>query len=199
MTVFIQIGIAACIVIYASIYLIGMWRGHVRPVMATWLFFTLATVLSFITDYSQTGTAGLAANSFNIFDTVACTTIFIVTLFQPAVRKQFNTLEKWCIGAVVIVFVCWLLSDQNVLAHLSIQIILFIAYIPTMTHLLHAAHNTESLWSWTFDCLASILGFTVALRTVDLLPLVYTGRSILCTGLVVVLILRLKWRNTSST
>lgn len=60
-----------CIIIYVSIYLVGIKNGKVKPVLATWLFFVLATILSFVTGFKQTGVDGLLADAFNIVDTFA--------------------------------------------------------------------------------------------------------------------------------
>ena len=184
-----------CIATYLVIYLSGIRSGKVKPTLSTWVFFAFAGVLSFITDFRETGAQGLFANSYNILDTsgVFATLIFIV-LFQKNINTKFNKLEKWCLVAVIIVGILWLLSGQNVLAHLSIQLILFISYIPMFVHLWKAKENTESLSMWSIDSVASAVGSINPIVNRYLLSTVYGLRSALSTFLTVLLILRLKYK-----
>ena len=186
----------ACIIIYVSIYLVGIKKGNVKPVLATWLFFVLATILSFITDFRQSEVSGLLADAFNIVDTFATLVIFLVIVFNKDTNKSFNKFEKGCLFAVFAIFILWLVSGQNILAHLAIQAILIIAYLPTLIHLWKAEKNTESLSMWSFDSAASALGTVEPLRTMTLLPLVYGIRAVVSTLAVIVLIIRLKIRNS---
>ena len=187
----IQLGIVACIAGYACIYIVGIKRGKVKPVLATWLFLALATILSFITNYSESGLSGLLANSYNIIDTIASLLIFSFVFTRKHIRKTFTRFEKGCIGAVIVVFVAWLLSGQNVLAHLCLQAILVIAYLPTLVHLWNAKENTESVTTWSLNAVAAILGVVEPIRMGAILPIVYGVRSILSCIAVVALSLRL--------
>lgn len=193
-----QIIMTLCIIAYASIYLVGIRKGTVKPVLATWLFLTLATVLSILTDYKESGISGLLSNAFNIIDTLAVTTIFIVILFRKDSRKTFNKFEKGCLYAVTIIFIAWIVTGQNVLAHLAIQAIMVIAYLPTLFHLWNATENTEALGTWVFDFTASVFGVIEPLKVMAFLPLVYGFRSIISTLAVIVLILRLKYKKKTT-
>lgn len=183
-----------CIIVYVAIYLVGIKNGSVRPVLATWLFFSLATILSFFTNYRETGLAGLSANAFNMVDTFATFIIFLFVVLKKDTNRKFNKFEDGCLFAVFLIFIVWLLSGQNVLAHLSIQAILVVAYLPTLFHLWKAEKNTESLSMWSFDSLAAMLGTIEPLRTLTFLPLVYGIRAVLSTWAVIVLILKLKYK-----
>jgi hypothetical protein len=194
MKVFIQITMITCIIVYSSIYLKGIKKGTVKPILATWIFLSAATILSFITDFAESGTSGMLANSFNIIDTIATVFIFSFVLSRKDTRKKFSTFEKVCLGAVILIFLMWLISGLNILAHLAIQFILVVAYLPTFVHLWKSTQNTESLGMWSFDCLASALGTIEPVRVMAFLPLVYGIRSILSTIGVIALILRIKYR-----
>jgi hypothetical protein len=191
-----QILMVICIIIYVSIYLVGIKKGSVKPVLATWLFFVLATILSFVTDFRQSGVSGLWADAFNIVDTFATLIIFLVIIFNKNTNKSFNKFEKGCLVAVFAIFILWLASGQNILAHLAIQAILVIAYLPTLIHLWKATENTESLSMWSFDSAASALGTIEPLRIMAFLPLVYGIRAVISTLAVIVLIIRLKYKKT---
>lgn len=192
-TLLIQVAVVVCIGIYVAVYLVGIKQGTVKPILATWAFFAFATVLSFLTDFAQTGRAGVAANLFNIIDTGASCTIFVVLLCKKDIRKSFTVFEKICISMVAVVFIGWIFSGQNIAAHLAVQAIMVIAYLPTLVHLWNAQKNTESLTMWSFDSLASVLGLIEPIKAHSLLPIVYGARSTISTFLVILLILRIKY------
>ena len=193
---FIQIAIIAFILAYSSIYLISIKRGTVKPVLATWLFISVATILSFVTNFYESGLQGLLANSYNIVDSVASILIFAFVLSRKDIRKNFTSFEKGCLGAVVLVFVAWLLSGQNVLAHLCLQAILVIAYLPTLVHLWNAQTNTESITTWSLNAFAAIFGVIEPVKTGAILPIVYGVRSILSCLAVIILSVRLQLGKT---
>lgn len=191
-----QFIMTACIVIYVSIYLVGMKKGTVRPILATWLLFSLATVMSVITDYRESGIHDLLANSFNIVDTLACLVVLTILLvFKKYQRGTFTTFEKICLYAVGIVFIAWLISGQNIVAHLAIQAILLVGYIPTWVHLWRTRKNTESLGMWFFDFAASAIGLIAPIQQGALLPIIYGVRATLSTLVVIILVFRLEYRN----
>lgn len=165
-----------------------------RPILATWLLFAFATLLSFLTDYAEAGLPGFYANFYNIADTIVTFGIFLVVVSNKNTRKEFTVFEKCCLGAVSIIFVFWAVSRQNIAAHLAIQLILVIAYLPTLLHLWQSKKNTESLSMWIFDCLASFFGTIEPLRLVAPLPLIYGIRSVISTFAVVVLVIRVRCR-----
>lgn len=187
-----------CIIVYLSFYLVGIKKGKVKPILATWIFILFATLLSIITNFKQSGVNGLFSNAYNIVDAFATLTIFLVVLFNKETRRGFTFFEKWCLSIVVFIFIVWTITGQNILAHLSIQAIMVVAYLPTVVYLWKATKNTESLGKWSFSFLASILGLIEPVKTLDLLPLVYGVRSAISTLTVVILILRLNNKNSLS-
>ncbi|HEV7424174.1 MAG TPA: hypothetical protein VGO21_03210 [Candidatus Paceibacterota bacterium] len=189
-----EIIISICVISYGIITIVGIQRGTVKPVLASRIFFLLALFLSALTDFRQTGVHGLLSNTFNLVDTLSSFAIVLFTLFHKDTRKKFTKFEKICLGAVIFIFLGWIISKENILAHLSVQVILVIAYLPTLIHLWKSSQNTESLGAWSLDLFASLLSIIEPLRTMDLLPLVYGIRSIISTFAVIILILRIKFR-----
>lgn len=186
-----------CVLAYTIIYLVGIKNGKVKPVLATWIFFAFATLLSLVTNFKESGVTGLLANSYNVVDTLSVFIICGVILFRKDSRKIFNMFEKRCLGAVVFVFIAWIISGQNILAHLAVQVILVIAYLPTLVQLWKATENTESVGMWSTNCAASLFGLVEPIKTMAFLPIVYGSRSVISTFIVTVLILRLKYKNKS--
>jgi len=191
---FPQIIIALCGISYAGIYIVGIKNGTVKPILATRVFLLFALVLSFLTNYSQTGVHGLMANTLNIVNALAVFATFFATLLNKDTRKKFTGFETICLFAVVLIFLMWIISKQNILANILVQIILVVAYLPTIIHLWKSPRNTESLGAWSLDLVASFFGMIEPLRTIDLLPIIYGIRSIVSTIIVIFLILRLKLR-----
>jgi hypothetical protein len=193
--VLIQMLTTLFVITDTSIYFIGIQRGKVKPVLATRLLFSVALTLSTFTTFRETGFPGVASNILNIADMFSVVFIMIVILLRKDTNWVFTKLEKTCLTAVLFIFVIWLITNQNVIANLLVQMILVVAYMPTWMHLWNTQRNTESLSAWTFDFLASGLGIITPLQTMDFLPIVYGIRSVISTFLVVILILRLKYRN----
>lgn len=180
------------IVIYCGIYLHGIFKGKIKPILSTWLLLLFATILSFLTDYKETGRDGLFSNAFNMIDGFATLSIFLVVLFYKDTRKKFSLFEKRCLFATFLIFIFWIISGENILSHLAVQVILVIAYFPTIIHLWHAKKNTESLSMWTINCVAAAFGTIEPIRSMSLLPLVYGLRAVVCTLTVALLVFRLK-------
>ena len=196
---FIQGVIIASVAMYASIYLSGILRGSVKPVLATWTFLSIATILSFITNFSESGMQGVLANSYNMIDSIATLVIFSVVLCKKGLRKTFTLFEIGCVAAVCLVFIAWIFSGQNVLAHLCLQIILVIAYIPTLVHLWYATEVTEPLSTWSLNVVAALFGLIEPAKSRALLPLAYGIRSIVSCLAIILLTLRLRLRKSRAT
>lgn len=193
---FPEIAMALCVIAYAVVYIVGIKRGKVKPILATRIFLLSAILLSALTNYRQSGINGLLTNALNIVDVFATLSIFLFSVFNKNTRKKFTKFEKTCLSVVIIIFLIWIISGQNILAHLSIQAILVVAYLPTVIHLWKSSENTESLGAWSFDFIASVIGIIEPLKNMDLLPLVYVTRSITSTFVVIILVLRIEWNNS---
>lgn len=130
----------------------------------------------------------------NIVDFLSVLATFFAMAMSKNQRREFTKFEKICLYFVIVIFLIWIISGQNILANILIQIILVIAYLPTLIHLWQSQKNTESLSAWSLDFLASIFGMIAPLQTMALLPLIYGVRSTISTFFVMVLILRIKFR-----
>jgi hypothetical protein len=189
-----QIIIFACVFASTLIYINGIRNDTVKPILATRIFLLLAFFLSALTNYRQTGTNGLWANMFNIADVLSVLATFIAMAFSKKSRTKFTKFEKICLYFVILIFLMWIVSGQNILANILIQVILVIAYLPTVVHLWKSEENTESLSAWSLDFFASIFGMIVPLLMMDFLPLIYGIRSTICTFAVIALIWRIKFK-----
>jgi hypothetical protein len=187
-----------CVLASTLIYIKGIRNNTVKPILATRVFLLLAFSLSALTNFKQTGIHGLWANMFNIADVLSILATFIAMAKSKNNRTKFTKFEKICLYIVILIFLMWIVSGQNILANILIQIILVIAYLPTLIHLWKSEENTESLSAWSLDFLASIFGMIMPLMVMDFLPLVYGVRSTICTFAVIALILRIKFREAKA-
>jgi len=192
----IHILIVSCVVIYSGIYVRGIYKGNAKPVLATWLFFSIATTMSFFANFNITGGKGLSANFFNLVDSFSVVTIFIIILFRKDTRKTFTVFEKYCVGAVITVFAVWLLVGKDFLTHIVVQIILVIAYLPSLVKLWKSKNNTEPLATWVFNFFASAFSLIIPIRSGDTLPIVYGIRATVSTLVMSLFILRNKYLNS---
>jgi hypothetical protein len=190
-----QIIIFFCVGISTLIYVRGIKNDTVKPILANRVFLLLAFLLTFLTSYNQTGTYGLMADMFNIVDILSVLITFFAMAFSKNNRTKFTKFENICLYFVILIFLIWIISRQNILANVLIQIILVIAYLPTFIHLWKSQENTESFGAWSLDFFASIFGVIIPLQTMDLLPLIYGIRSTISTFIVIILILRIKFRD----
>ena len=173
----------------------GIKNNTVKPILATRIFLLLAFSLTALTNFRQTGIHGLWTNMFNIMDVLSILATFIAMAFSKKNRTRFTKFERICLYAVILIFLMWIVSGQNILTNILIQIILVIAYLPTVVHLWKSELNTESLSAWSLDFIASIFGMITPLLVLDLLPLIYGIRSTICTLVLILLILRIKFRD----
>jgi len=189
-----QIIIVACVFTQTFIYTRGIKNNTVKPILATRVFLVLAFSLTFLTSYRQTDTHELLANTLNIVDILSVLITFFAMSMSKNQRRKFTKFENICLYFVILIFLMWIITKQNILANILIQIILVIAYLPTLIHLWKSREKTESLNGWSLDFLASIFGMIAPLQTMDLLPLIYGIRSTVSTFAVTVLILRIKFK-----
>lgn len=196
MDLIINILITVCIIVYFLIYIRGILKGTAKPVLATWLFFSVATAISFFANYHITGSKGIAANFFNLIDSVSVITIFFFILFRKDTRKTFDRFEKYCIGAVIGILIVWLLSGKDFMTHVAVQLILVVAYLPSLYKLWKSRDDSEPLGTWLFDFFASVLSIIIPIRNLDTLPIIYGIRSTISTLLMTILILRNKKMKT---
>jgi hypothetical protein len=85
----------------------------------------------------------------------------------------------------------WVISQQHVVSHVSIQVILVIAYFPVISRIWKSNENTESFAAWIGLFLAPLLSSKGVLATI------YSLRAIISTSVLLALMVRaeLKQRN----
>lgn len=187
------LSLAAVVAINAFILVRYVWlirKKRIQPALAMWVFFTIAVVGSFVTYLSD--------GAFSPFDNILNTSdIALVGLVSVAIwiwgdkSSRFSRFDLGCLGAVLAILVFWGFTRQHAAAHLSIQAILVIAYFPVVKRIWQADRNTESFAAWIGMLLAAALSL---LSSKGWLATVYAVRAVVCTGSLLILMLRARRR-----
>jgi hypothetical protein len=188
-----EISIAAVIAINLFIGIRYCWlirAQKIRPALAMWTFFTIAVAGSLVT-YLSEGDFNLLDNILNSTDLLLVLSVSTAILVYGDRSTRFSRFDRGCLIAVLAIVVFWVFTQNHAVAHLSIQAILIIAYFPVVKRLWTADENTESFAAWIGMCLAPAISLLSSRGT---LARVYSLRAILCTGALLLLMLRVEWR-----
>jgi len=167
-------------------YVVLLRRGSIRPALAMWVFFTIATVGSLAT-YLAEADYSLLDNILNTSDIVLVSFVSIAIWIYGDHSTRFTRFDLGCLAAVLGILVAWILSNQHVVAHAAIQLILVTAYLPVIRRLWRAERNTESYVMWVGLAIAPLFSL---LSSQGILATVYAVRASLCPALLLLLMIR---------
>jgi hypothetical protein len=171
-------------------YVWAIRRGRISPALAMWVFFTIAVVGSLLT-YLAEGDFGLLDNILNTADLALDGGVAIAIALWGDRSTRFSRFDLGCLGAVLAIIIVWAFTRQHAAAHSAIQLILVIAYLPVVKRLWRSDRNTESFVMWIGLMLAPVFSLLSSKGT---LATVYAVRAIVCTGALMLLMLRTEWR-----
>ena len=187
------LSISAVVTINLLIGLRYVWllrKKKISPALAMWVFFTIATVGSLLT-YLGEGQFGLLDNILNTADIVLVAGVAVAILLYGDRSTRFTRFDLGCLGAVLVIIAVWAITQEHVIAHSAIQAILVIAYFPVVRRMWTTNRNTESFSMWIGLMLAPVFSL---LSSKGLLATVYAVRAIACTGALLLLMIRLEWK-----
>ncbi len=170
------------------------WHGDIHPVLTTWILFWVAVLLSFST-YWSSEKHSIIGNIGNAVDVVAVTTnLSCIVLLGRQTRFRFTPTEIACLAACGIILVVWRLSRQHVVSNLALQVVMTVAYIPTIVQLWGASTNSESIVTWSLIWLAGVLSFIPAIIDRDRLAIAYATRATIMVTVLIGLMVRIALR-----
>ena len=179
-----------------TIYCVQVRRGKIRPVLATWVIFSVANILSLLSYFSD------GSKPHTIVDAAAnivwafASTISLVFVYRWHVgERRFEPAHLWCLGAAFVATLFWALSNDAFAANIAFQCVMVAAYVATCHRLWGAVENTEPVSAWLAGLAASMTGAVAPLLHGDTLGVIYNVRGIVCTLAALFLMLRLKIRN----
>ncbi|MFH1766698.1 MAG: hypothetical protein ABH826_01240 [Patescibacteria group bacterium] len=188
------LAVAGLMLVFCLRYAWLTWQSEIRPVLATWLLFCLATSLSFAT-YWSTKKRSVVGNIGNFIDVVSTSSILVsIVLLSADSLLEFNLFEIGCLVAAILILIAWLISKWHVIANFAFQGVMLVGVFPTLYHLWSATKNTESLFAWILATLASFISLIPAIIDRDKIAIVYATRACVIVTAVMALIIRLEIR-----
>jgi len=187
--------VCAINLVIGLVYIAQIRRGQIRPALAMWVFFTIATVGSLLT-YLAEGDFSPWDNILNSADFFLVLSVSIAILLHGDRSTRFNRFDIGCLIAVILILICWILTRQHVIGHSAIQLILVIAYFPVIKRLWRTPRNTESYVMWVGLMLAPIFSL---LSSKGLLATVYAVRSMVGPALLLLLMGWKAWQRRRAT
>jgi hypothetical protein len=187
-----EISIFAVVLITLAImirYILLLVRKEIKPVLAMWLFFSVAIVMSLIT-YRSEGGYGLLDNIMNTVDLIYVVTVSIAIFLFGDRDSRFSRFDKGCMVAVGIILLFWIFTQNHRLTNILMQVILVIAYFPVVKRLLESKENTEPFSVWIGMLLAPSIALLSSKGT---LATIYSVRAIICVSALLLLMLRIEF------
>jgi hypothetical protein len=188
---FVAIAVSAINLFIAASYFWLMLKKRSKPALAMWLFFSLAVAMSLVT-YLKEGNYGFWDNALNTTDLFLVVFVTICILIFGDKSTRFNRFDTWCLVAVVLIILFWVISQNHLLTNLGIQLILVIAYFPVVRRMLKTNENTEPFIVWIALMIAPVISL---ITSKGALAAIYAIRAIACTGLLLALMVRIEVKN----
>jgi len=173
-------------------YCILTYKKKIKPALAMWAFFSIAVTMS-LTTYMANDNFSIWDNILNTTDLIMVTAVAIIIYFFGDNSSKFSRFDKLCLIAVIFITLFWFVTKTHFLSHLMIQTVLVIAYFPVIKRLWQSKENTEPFSVWILMMIAPIFALQ---SSKGILATVYSGRAIVSTGLLIILMLRVEYINS---
>ena len=163
-----------------------IWKKRIKPALAMWVFFSIAVGGSLVT-YLSSGDYSLLDNILNTSDLVLVVIVSVFVFIFGDRSTRFNSFDIGCLVAVLGIMAFWLISQHHVVSHVSIQVILVIAYFPVINRIWKSNENTESFAAWIGLFLTPCISL---LSSKGILATIYSLRAIISTSILLALMVR---------
>ena len=170
-----------------------IWKKRIKPALAMWVFFSIAVGGSLIT-YLSSGDYSLFDNILNTSDLVLVVIVSVFIFIFGDRSTRFNRFDIGCLVAVLGIVAFWLIFQHHVVSHVSIQVILVIAYFPVISRIWKSNENTESFAAWIGLFLAPCISL---LSSKGILATIYSLRAIISTSILLALMVRAELKQSS--
>ena len=170
-----------------------IWKKRIKPALAMWVFFSIAVGGSLVT-YLSSGDYSLLDNILNTSDLVLVVIVSVFVFIFGDRSTRFNRFDIGCLVAVLGVMAFWLISQHHVVSHVSIQVILVIAYFPVINRIWKSNENTESFAAWIGLFLTPCISL---LSSKGILATIYSLRAIISTSILLALMVRAELKQSA--
>jgi hypothetical protein len=158
-----------------------------------WVFFSIAVGGSLVT-YLSSGDYTLLDNILNTSDFVLVVIVSVFVFIFGGRSTRFNRFDIGCLVAVLGIMAFWLISQHHVVSHVSIQVIMVIAYFPVISRIWKSNENTESFAAWIGLFLTPCISL---LSSKGVLATIYSLRAIISTSILLALMVRAELKQSA--
>ncbi len=186
--------IVAVLAINIAINLRYCYQIHtkeVEPALAMWLFFVIAVGISLATYLAEANFKPID-NILNTSDLAMVFIVMVFVFFRGAQSSRFTRFDYGCLMAVMLVVVFWIFTRNHFITNIAVQTIMVIAYFPVVKRMLTERKNTESFSVWS--AMFVVAGVSL-FSSKGSLATIYAIRAMICTGLLLLLMLRIEYLN----
>jgi len=171
-----------------SRYIYLLYHKKISPSLAMWTFFSLAVGISLFTYFAE-GDHSISDNILNFTDLILVVSVSIAILIWGDISTRFNRFDVGCLAAVIAIIAFWAITNNHVMANYSVQSIMVISYFPVLGRMANQKKNTEAFSVWIMMLLAAAISL---FASKGWLASVYAIRAVLCTGTLLLLMLRIE-------
>lgn len=189
--IFINIIVSVTNVIILVRYIYLLYKKEISPSLAMWTFFSLAVGISLFTYFAE-GQHAISDNILNFTDLIMVVSVTLAIVIWGDVSTRFNRFDVGCLLAVAGINIFWILSDNHIVTNYAVQSIMVISYFPVVKRMAHQKKNTEAFSVWIMMFVAAGISL---LASEGWLASVYAIRAMVCTGALLLLMLRIELKS----
>jgi len=184
----INITVSAINIVILARYLFLLYRKKISPSLAMWTFFSLAVGISLFTYFAE-NQHNINDNILNVTDLILVVSVSIAILIWGDTSTRFNRFDVGCLVAVLAILAFWVISKNHVITNISVQSIMVISYFPVLARMLKQKKNTEAFSVWIMMLVAAGISL---FASEGWLASVYAIRAVVCTGALLLLMVRVE-------
>jgi len=182
------------------IYTIGILSGSINPTVPSWGIITVAVTVVYSAFVAKQRRLVDPGNVSNTADIVLVWTMFpMVLVWGQGDNMAWKLRDLLCALAAIAVIVYWAKNwtkkGNHTRAHLAMQGVMTLAFLPLFNNLWQADANPESFLYWRLVLFAEAIGVLVARKHESVLPAVYCARATLMALITLALMLRIEFLN----
>ena len=169
-------------------YIYLLYHKRISPSLAMWTFFSLAVGISLFTYFAESH-HNISDNILNFTDLILVVSVSVAILVWGDKSTRFNRFDVGCLLAVMAILVFWIISSNHVVTNYAVQSIMVISYFPVYARMSSQKQNTEAFSVWMM--MMAVAGISL-FASEGRLASVYAIRAIICTGTLLLLMLRIE-------
>lgn len=175
-------------------YVYLLYKKAIEPALAMWVFFSLAVGMSLVT-YLSSGEFSFWDNILNTTDLIMVILVSLAIFFMGDKNSRFTSFDKFLLMLVGLIILFWVFTQQHWISNILIQMVLVIAYIPVIKRMSVSRKNTEPFSVWIALMIAPVISL---LSSGGDLASIYAIRAIACTGILLLLMVRVEMKSRRS-